>query len=236
MLSKSMKKTKINGYPGFGLPSEMGKVGDIGNSVYFVDKILYEPLQEDENIWNPSGDIITYEYYYGKDLSDRRIVKFHVSNKPIGYNFKTGDVVAVNIDRCCFFDVFMSEDGKSSFIKNEPKYKITLSPIKLMNFSFSAQLSEATDTQSRRVIIYPSLIVEKQDLIKNFHIELIHGSKQKNYMITTEMMESESVSLDIPNDFQQNSTTQATINIYAVCRTHSMGYREYFVGTEKVGI
>lgn len=228
-----MKKTKINGYPGFGLPSEMGKVGDIGNSVYFVDEILYEPLRDDENIWDPSGDIITYEYYYGRDLSDRQIVKFHVCNKPTGYTFKTGDVVAVNIDRCCFFDVIMSEDGESSFIKNKSKYRITLSPIKLINFSFSAQLSNAA---TRRVIIYPSLIVEKQDLIKNFHIELTHGYRQKNYMVTTEDMGKQSVSLDIPNDFPENSTTQATINIYAVCKTHSMGYREYLIGTEKVGI
>ena len=236
MLSKSMKKTKINGYPGFGMPSEMGKVGDIGNSVYFVDDILYEPIRDGEDIWKPSGDIITYEYYYGKDLSDRRIIKFHVCNKPTGYSFKPGDVVAVNIDRCCFFDVMMSEDGKSSFLKNEPKYRITLSPIKLINFSFTAQLSEATETEERRLIIYPSLIVEKQNLIKNFHIELIHGSKQQNYMKTIAIMEGQSVTLPIPNDFPQNSTTQATINIYAVCRTHSMGYREYLVGTEKVGI
>ena len=76
MLSKSMKKTKINGYPGFGMPSEMGKVGDIGNSVYFVDDILYEPIRDGEDIWKPSGDIITYEYYYGKNYPTDESLNF----------------------------------------------------------------------------------------------------------------------------------------------------------------
>jgi hypothetical protein len=237
-----MKNTKINGLPGFGLPSTIGEKGSSGTNIYFAD-IKYSTVDESIHLGQLDSSYITYEYYFGRDISsDKNIPMFNIVNKSEGELFKNGDIIMVNITRCCFFEVVIvefTEDEQTTqyaYIKNEPKYSLTLSPIKMINFSLSASY----ETSGGGVIhLYPSLTTEKQNLVKYIDIEFIPSgiNKTKHIKQLPSNFNGNDVSIKLNKILEQGEKTNTiTINVYAICNTNTMGLAEYFIGTEKVSV